>query len=126
MLSAISTDSAFGMVLSSSPDSTSVGHLMAARIGRESGRLMMASCWRTKPSTPTSSPMSWTSRCRLASSRHDGGIDPRRADQAGNEQDRHRIVHARLRIGGKNARKGGKAQSRAAEPAVKYAANACE
>jgi len=37
--------------------------------------------------------------------RHHGGEDPRRADEAGNEQDRHRIVHARLRIGGQKLAK---------------------
>ena len=42
--SAISVDSEFGTVLSSSPDSTSVGHLIHASAGRESGRLMIAVC----------------------------------------------------------------------------------
>ena len=41
---AISVDSEFGMVLSSSPVSTKAGHLIAASVGRESGRLIMALC----------------------------------------------------------------------------------
>ena len=39
---AISVDSEFGTVLSTSLDNTSVGHLIHASEGRESGRLMIA------------------------------------------------------------------------------------
>ena len=58
MPSAISTDSAFGMVWSSSPVRTSVGHLIQASVGRRVRPAHDRGLLADEPVYPTSSPMS--------------------------------------------------------------------
>ena len=67
MPAAISCASAGGVSASPSPTKTSVGQAMAARPGRESGRPMIACCWRRNASGPVSSAMARTRRLSAAS-----------------------------------------------------------
>ena len=61
--------------------------------------------------------------------RRDRRVNPRRGHQARNQQNRHRIVHARLRMGrfsGINGPDAGNRRLRRPAPPVKYAETACE
>ena len=62
---------------------------------------MTAVCWRTKASAPTSSPMSWTSWRKLASSRRDGCTKPRNNSSSTARSRRFTRAHQTAAAGGR-------------------------